>query len=269
MKFSAILTIFFISATLILNAANGQTKRSVRTGFVRIQTERDSVEILLDDKKVGTTPLPPFLATVGKHSVTALNPQRYLWGQFDWRREIYVAPAETLTVRPKFVEIIVFRSQPDGAQVYANDKLIGETPIYFIKKVAAGTEFTIRKTNYYPETVTFNGKYPAFFNIQLSRNEKEFQRQQLMLHLQKRRQSHYRKATYGLWALSAFSGLSSIYFKQQANKNYHNYLGSSSLNKMNRYFDNSLKYDNDSNIALGVFQGCFLLSFYMLYQSYH
>lgn len=264
-------TFFFISVLFLLQKTNAQPGMQTQTGnaFLQIQCEQTGVEIVIDRKSRGKTPLPILSITPGNHSITALNPRRFLWGQFDWHKEISLAPAETLQIKIEFPEVITIRSYPDEAEVFLNDEFIGETPLYFTKRLTPGTKFTLRKKNYFPETITFDGRYPAFYNIRLTRNEQEYQRQLFMQNLERKKHARYRRASYGLWAASLFSGLTSIYFKQEANKNYKNYQNSASLIKMNQYFDNSLKYDNISNISLGIFQSTFWLSLYMLYKSYH
>ncbi len=268
MKFRSLLKLLFFLTMALNSQISANPDSLAQRGYLKILCEREDVEILLDGKTIGKTPLPVLEVEAGKHNIAALNPARFLWGQFDWQEEIHISPAETLVVQPKFAEVIAFRSHPDGAKVYLNDQFIGETPIYIIKKLTPGTTFILRKKYYFPETVTFDGKYPAFFNIQLSRNVAEFRKYQQLLRSQKTRQTRYRKATFALWTISLLSGMSSIYFKQEANQNYRDYLKTSSLKKMNQYFDDTIKYDNLSNVALGIFQGSLLFSFFTLYKSY-
>ena len=104
-----------------------------------------------------------------------------------------------------------------------------------------------------------------FINIQLNKKNNLYNLHKIKFNKLK---SRYRKLSYSLFGLSLISGFSSIYFKNQADQNYNKYLTNGSLNNMNNYFQKSKKYDRYTNTALGVLQGCFLLSFYFLMKSF-
>lgn len=236
-------------------------------GFIKIISEKAGVEVFLDSIKIGTTPLSVISVNSGKHILFAPNPNRFLWGQVDFTRQIDIHPKDTMTVQLKFPTVLVFRSIPDGAEIYLKDKLIGNTPLYFFENVEPGTEFIIKKKYYYPETVTYNENSSAFFDVRLNLNEDEYRNFQFSLLRLKKKKNFYKNTTYSLWTVSLISGLGSIYFKQIANQNYHDYLHSASLNKMEKYYNNSLKFDNLSNIGIGIFQATLFLSFYTFYKS--
>ena len=243
------------------------SKTQAQTGYLGLSAKQNGVEILLDGKRVGRTPLPILQLNQGKYSLWAKNPSRMLWGQFDFHREITIHAAETLYVEIAFPRVIIFRSNPDGAEVYLKNRYIGKTPLYYFDDVEPGTDFILKKNYYYAKTIRFDGKYPAIFNVHLVINEDAYRAYKRILQQQQKRQAFYKKTTFGLWTVAFLSGVSSIYFKQQANNNYQNYLHSASLTKMNRYYDNTLKFDNYSNFGLVTFQISLLASFYTFYKS--
>jgi len=102
--------------------------------------------------------------------------------------------------------------------------------------------------------------------IPLVKNNQSFDFKQVEENEQKR-QSHYRKLTYGMWGLSVLTGLATVYFKDQADEKYRQYLVAGSLRDMNKLFNDSRRFDQYSNISLGAVQRCFMLSFYFLIKS--
>ena len=236
-------------------------------GYLKIVCDVNNVQVLINGKTIGTTPLEIISLPPGKYLVTALNPHRMIWGNADWQQEITIIPSDTVHIQPHFLCLINIRTKPHGADLYLNDEYLGKTPLWIKKPASPGNKLCLKKEGYKDFWIDFDKYQQNHFNIKLEKDEEIYNLQKYLEIQHQKYKSRYRKVTYGLWAVSVISGLTSIYFKQQANENYEKYLTTGSLSKMNQYYDNSVRYDNYTNICLGIFQGSFLLSFYFFMKS--
>lgn len=236
-------------------------------GFLKIHSDFDSLQILIDGKHRETTAFSLFRLKPGTYNVIAINPGRYLWGHLDWQREITIFPFDTLTINPEFKNIFSIRSQPFGADVFIDNELKGTTPLTMLFPQPIMSEILLKKKGYKSQTIKLTEQI-TFLNVNLEKDEAVYNQQNFLSLLNKKKKSYYRKATVGFWTISLVTGLSSIYFKNLADENYDKYLAAGSIKSMNHYYDTAIKNDNYTNICLGVFQGCCMLSFYFLMKSF-
>jgi len=235
-------------------------------GYLQIESDSGGIEILIDGKLIGMTPLPPIALQPGIHQIAALNPQRFLWGNLDWQQTIQIISGDTVFLRPVFKILFSVQSEPFGAEVYLNGEFQGTTPLTLAFESTAPNSLIIKKEGYNDHVIDLNRFQANQLHVQLIKNDQFFDVKGEKLQQQKI-QRRYRKLTYGLWGLSVLTGLATVYFKDQADEKYQQYLVAGSLQDMNKLFNNTKRFDQYSNISLGAVQGCFVLSFYFLIKS--
>ncbi|MCU0644967.1 MAG: PEGA domain-containing protein [bacterium] len=235
-------------------------------GYVKIETDSAGIEILIDGKLIGMTPLPFIALQPGIHQIAALHPQRFLWGNLDWLQTVQIAAGDSIILKPSFKILFSLQSKPFGAEIYINGEFQGTTPLTIAIESKDSSSVILKKEGYNDQFLNLNQFQTNHLQIPLVRNNQLFDFKQVEENEQKK-QSHYRKLTYGMWGLSVLTGLATVYFKDQADEKYRQYLVASSLRDMNKLFNDSRRFDQYSNISLGAVQGCFVLSFYFLIKS--
>jgi PEGA domain len=256
--FSLLASLLFIAIPALLHSQD--------FGYAKIETDSIGIEILIDGKLIGMTPLPAIALQPGNHQVAALHPQRFLWGNLDWLQNVQTLPGDTVIVRPTFKILFSIQSQPFGAEVYLNSVLQGTTPLTIAIESKDSSSVILKKEGYNDQFLDLNQYQANHLQIPLIKNNQSFDFKQVEENEQKR-QSHYRKLTYGMWGLSVLTGLATVYFKDQADEKYQQYLVAGSLKNMNKLYNDAKRFDQYSNISLGAVQGCFVLSFYFLIKS--
>lgn len=235
-------------------------------GYAKIEMDSIGIEILIDGKLIGMTPLPLIELPTGAHQIAALHPQRFLWGNLDWVQTIQISIADTLIVKPTFRILCSIHSEPFGAEVFLNNELQGTTPLTIALDTQTSYSLLLKKEGYADYYLDGSPIQSNHLQVKLSKDDQFFdvkaEQQQ-----QQKTQSRYRKLTYGLWGLSILTGLATVYFKDKADEKYQQYLVAGSLRDMNRFFNDTKRFDQYSNISLGAVQGCFVLSFYFLIKS--
>ena len=236
-------------------------------GYLKIETSRTGIEIHLDQERLGFTPLPVLELEPGNYELTALHPNRYVWGNLDWQQRIQITPDDTLIIKPDFSKILSLRSSPFGADVFVNSQFLGKTPLNLIVSNHENGIVKLKKEGFLDYSISLDEITTNFLNIALIEKKSDFNLITVDWNHQRDIKKRYRRLTYGLWGLSILTGLTTVYFKDQADQKYEQYLRAGSLQDMNKYFQDSKNYDKYANISAGVLQGCFLLSFYFLFKS--
>lgn len=262
-KFIVIILFYSIASSL---PAFDQTNEDA--GFLKIESDSIGIEVRLNNKLLGYTPLPIISLLPGNYLISAVHPHPYLWGNFDWQDTIKILSNDTLIVQPKFKTFFFIRTNPFGAEVFLNNELQGNSPLsLLIYSKNNLQQLLIKKEGYKDYFINLNEISNNFLNVSLTKNNslqslKEFNEQK-----QRKLKNRYRKLAYSFWGLSIVSGLSTAYLKDQADEKYQQYLVAGSLSDMNKYYNESKRFDRYSYVSVGILQGCFALSFYFLMKS--
>lgn len=257
-----------LALMLIFSKTAALDQNQISAGYLNIDVNLPGIPIIIDNKQIGVSPMTLVPLDTGRHTINALNPHRHLWGQLDFFKEIYIQPMETLTVKIDFPSLLSIRTEPDRAEVRINDQFMGKTPLNTPFPDDLTVELLLQKDGFQDFKIKLDSLEQPFLSVKLKEIDEIFNLKKFLKNQQQRQKSRYRRASYGFWTMSVLTGLSSIYFKRQADDNYQSYLNSGSYNKMNRYYDRTIQYDHYTNICLGLFQGCLFLSFYFMMKSY-
>ena len=262
-----IVTLFFLFTFLspTLSPVFGQTHESF--GYLRIQTDSSRVEIRVNNKSIGYTPLPIIALQPGDYIVSAIHSNPYLWGNLDWQNSIQIIHNDTIIIQPEFKTLFSIRTNPFGASVFLNDEFKGNTPLSILVNYPKNYQLLVKKDGFMDYPVDLKQIKNNFLNVNLERNKGQLDLNEFEQQKHRKAKHRYRAVTYSLWGLSILTGLSTVYLKDQADDKYKQYLVAGSLSEMNKYYNEAKKYDRYTYISLGVLQGFFVLSFYFLMKS--
>lgn len=236
-------------------------------GYLKIESDLPNLQIHIDGEPVTYAKIPFFSLTPGKYEITILHPNRYFWGNYDWRENINIASNDTLTLNPVFRYALNIRTTPFGARVFIDDEPKGKTPLTVFLEMGSSYEILIKKQGYYDYTIQSHLIKENYLRINLLKKDNADSEQMSSFDITRSKKARYRKYAYGFWVASLVSGFTTVYLKNEAEDWYDRYLTAGSMSRMNDYYQKSLDYDKYTLISLGALQGCFGLSFYFLIKS--
>ena len=262
-----IFTLFFLLIDLspTPSLVIGQTHET--NGYLKIQTDSNRIEIRLNNKSIGYTPLPIIALKPGDYNISAIHPSPYRWGNIDWQDSIHVIANDTILTQPEFKTLFSIRSNPFGAAIFLNDEFKGNTPLSILLNSHKNFQLLVKKHGFKDYLIDLKQTKNNFLNLNLVQNKGQLVLNKFEQQKHRKAKHCYRLMTYSLWGLSILTGLSTVYLKDQADEKYKQYLVAGSLSEMNKYFNEAKKYDRYTYVTLGVLQGFFVLSFYFLMKS--
>ncbi len=257
--------ILFLHSILFISSIYCQTDEGL--GYLKVATDSTGIEIRLNDKLLGRTPLPIIGLTSGKYQLMARHPNPYVWGNFDWQDSVAIAPPDTIIVHPCFKKLFTVRTNPFDASVFLNNEYRGNTPLAIPLNSYQNFQLLLKKDGFQDYSIDLNPLSSNFLTVNLIKNHAQLKVNELTQQQHRRSKHRYRALTYSFWGLSILTGLSTVYLKDQADEKYQQYLVAGSLKDMNKYYNDARRYDRYTYVSLGVLQGCFVLSFYFLMKS--
>lgn len=236
-----------------------------QTGYLHIDTAYEQLTVSLDDRIIGSSD-DVHEIPVGNYTLSITNPNRGYWMFDDYACPIEITARDTLTIHPVFTRTLSIRSMPHAAQVYFNGKLIGSTPLYYTLTDTTRGTFEVSKEAYHSRLIDLSDIQTGGIYLYLDPIFEIMREQQESLHREQREHVRKKRIAYAYAALAAASGISAAYFNHQSDLKYHAYRRTGDLEKMDRLYDQSIKYEKISKASLGIFQVSFALSFYQLIQ---
>jgi len=237
-------------------------------GYLKIDYDSTGIEIQLNNKTLGLTPLPIIMLTPGTYKIFARHPKPYLWGTFDWQDSIKIVSDDTLIIQPQFVKILFIKTDPFDADVFLNNKLMGQSPLSISFYSVDSSQLLVKKNGYENYGIDLNQVTSDYLNIILTENQRKLGLKDFQLLSQKKSKHRYKKLAYSFWGLSILTGLSTVYLKDQADEKYQQYRVAGSLKDMNKYYQDAKRLDRYTYVSMGILQGCFILASYFLMKSY-
>lgn len=237
-------------------------------GYLKINYDSSGIEIQIDGKTIGFTPLRPVSLTPGIYMISARHPNSYLWGTYGWQDSLQITDGDTLIVQPKFVRVLYIKTDPFDAKIYFENELIGQSPTSISFFPGDSSQLVVKKEGYKDYRIDLNSVRSNYLDLTLSENQRELEPNDLK-QIEKHKSKHrYKRLAYSFLGLSILTGLSTVYLKDQADEKYQQYLVAGSLRDMNNYYRDAKRLDNYTYVSMGILQGCFVLSFYFLMKSY-
>jgi hypothetical protein len=144
-EIDALLTVMESVANQIANIAGKERKVTIEVGKLEVNVEPLEAEIILDNKKVGNSPLLLENVIPGKH-ILQINASGY--DSHEQEINITKEKPTVLNINLKKIFNLSVKSNPSEADIYINNIKIGQTP--FNKKVVEDDkmQISLTKLNY-------------------------------------------------------------------------------------------------------------------------
>ncbi|MGE5351852.1 MAG: hypothetical protein ACM3P0_07205 [Acidobacteriota bacterium] len=213
-------------------AATAQNKEC--TSVLNISTGDSSAVIFLNDSFIGSGHVSREVEK-GRYKIFIKDEARK-WGAQEIQDSIFVAECGvTKNLEYSFKKTAFLRTNPDNADVYYRDSLLGSTPLSIYRTVP---QVEIKKTNYKPVFLT---------SEELAQNPVV----DLQFLGKKPQESFFKTNMFKFLLGTAVAlGTTAAYYKMKANKTYDQYnsTGDSAL------LDRTNRYDLYSGVAFGALQ---------------
>jgi len=252
---------------LYLMLIGSLTQAFSQQGYLHIDCQHPGLNVKLNESTIGFTPIATLPLIAGTYRLSVTHPDKVDWKNEDWTEQILIVAEDTTIVRPQFQQQIILRSTPFDATVFLNNDFLGYTPLYFNFPLTDDKMIFITKEGYESISISASEIKSSTVDVSLKQINPLKKALQSSNKQQEKRLSKNAKISYGLMALSIGAGITSVYFKDQANKHYDRYLTAQNINDMNRYYNTCKKNDRYSSISLGLFEVTFVLSFYTLFKT--
>jgi hypothetical protein len=216
---------------------------------ITIYSNPDQVQVRVNSVLVGITPILDYEVESGYIIIEAISKETGIWDTQNVLQEIYVAAGKDTTIHIKFPKMVKINSIPFHAKLLVNDQFMGLTPVSVEFDRYRGKEFLIEKEN-----------YKSFRFFLENSNSQLYTLEPLDISALEEENTSF---TYGLFhsnMKSKFLFLSgtvvthwlAFYFKNLADSNFEKYNNTANPALMEKYWDNTQKYDRWSDITLGV-----------------
>jgi len=206
--------------------------------------------VRIDSILVGRTPLTDIQVDAGYHLIHVAPPKGGVWNYEDKYVEVAVAENQDTTLSIMFDRPVFINSIPYGAHLKTDYEHIGITPLYVPFESNSGASFQIIKEGYEPYHFVLDKPQPIIAKLKRKEGytEQEKKKPSFFGLMPKK----HVKSKFTLLALTVATHWTSFYLKNLADQKYDDYLRTADPQLMNKYWDETRKYDRLSEISLGV-----------------
>jgi hypothetical protein len=237
------------------------------TALLSLDCSCDDLLVTLDGDSVGVTPLQELSIKAGQHLLVVQGPFQLRWHTQNWQQSIHAVGGQHYRFKVSFPKMYIINTIPFGADVFANGKKLGVTPLTVFASPDSLVTIQVSKTNFKTKTLQLGENEEGEVRIYLEymdgwleqRNRKNLEHQKNL--------RWKRRGLYSSIAFSALAGLSTIYFRDRANEEYATYIRAGSPADMQHYYDRTKYYDKVAGISYTLFQIGFVFSGYFFLVS--
>ncbi len=218
-------------------------------GTLTVASEPEQCWVRIDSVLVGKTPLRNLELPVGEHIVIVYPPQNGLWNIEEKTYNISISNDSPTDLNAVFRNPVFINTMPYGATLFSDTTNFGNTPLYLSFEENRGKSFRLIKNGYKPYEFRLTSPASILAELEQDANyRKETPKPQLLGLI---RRSHL-KSKFTLLAASVASSWASFILKNKANKNFDKYEASSDPVQIDKFWNNTKKYDRLSDITLGI-----------------
>jgi hypothetical protein len=226
--------------------------KAQQPGYLSVSTDIPNAPVYINSRFIGYTPVVNFPISPGRSTLRVKNPDYTNWYARDIVMEIDVSGGDTLELNLKFERFIKINSNPFGATVSLNDSILGTTPVILKAEKIIGKKLKLSRSGYEDMEIIVDEKS---FNISVDLIPMDSSGGELRIKEENKFHLIIPIAIIGL-----ASGLTSIYFKMNADKFYEQYLEIQDPTLL----DKTRRYDKAAGIALVIFEISMAISIYLL-----
>ena len=217
-------------------------------GRIEIQCAIPDLNVYLDNQSIGKTPLFNYAVRPGKHTIRVQNPDPLNWLSRDWESTFSICKDENRTFNVRFDRVFWIGSSPSGANIFLGDRLLGKTPASVTLPDEYSGEITLKYPGYLSKNIEPTRQHSQILHVLLEKPSISEAIQP---------QHHPGLGSKKIWLIGGgiaalASGIAGYYYKNQAEKAYRDYLSSGNPEDMDRYFNDSKRYDTCSGILYGI-----------------
>ena len=216
--------------------------------WIEIQCDIPDLDIFLNNQSIGKTPLAKYVVSPGEHTVRVQNPDPLDWLSRDWESTFSIRKHENHILIVRFDRIYWIGSSPSGANIFLEDRLLGKTPASVILPDENSGKISLEHPGYWSRNIDLIKQNSRILHVLLEKSG-------INETIQSTPCSSF--SSKKVWLIGGgiaalVSGIAGYYYKDRAEKAYQNYLTSEYPGKMNRYFNESKKYDTYSGVFYGI-----------------
>lgn len=206
--------------------------------------------VRVDSILVGITPIKDIQVQIGLHTIDIAPPKGGVWNYEDKHLEVFIREDQDTTLNINFSKPVFINSNPYGAHLKSEQNYIGITPLYLPFENNKGYSFEIIKEGYEPYQFILETPDPILAKLRKSEGyiEQQKKKPQLFGLLPRK----HVKSKFTLLALTVATHWASFYLKNVADEKYDKYLQTADPQLMDKYWNETRKYDHISEITLGV-----------------
>lgn len=241
-------------------------KSTFRMGWIQIRSGSTVEKIWIDSLEIPFTKGDIINLAAGSHifQFRAENPGN--WFMHDLVDTVNIDAGDTLDYFLIFPEYKMINSDPYGANIRMNGKLLGQTPLLISKPDLIANKITLSKDSY-KDTTLFGlknlSKAPMItLHIDADAQIKKNQLKKINLS----RKSKHKKLALLTFGVSLASGSAAYFLKKRADKNYDRYRKAGNPEDINRFYDLTKKNDRFSAATYIIFEINLLASTYFFFK---
>lgn len=221
-----------------------------RNNQIAINSTPSNSWVRIDSILVGKTPLADIQLQPGMHVIDIAAPKGGIWNYQDKIISINLRENQDTTITVTFYKPVYINSIPYGAHLKSDTEYIGIAPLYLPFEPNRGASFKLIKEGYEPYSFALDKPNPIVARLQKKEGyvEPEREKPRLLGFLPKEKV----KSKFALLAVTVAAHWASFYFKNVADEKYENYQRTANPQLMDKYWDETRKYDRLSDISLGV-----------------
>jgi hypothetical protein len=215
---------------------------------IEVRCDIPNLNVYLDNRWIGRTPLPECPLQPGEHAIRIQNPDLLNWMSRDWESTISIHKGENRIIQVRFDRMYWIDSSPSDASIFCGDRLLGRTPASVTLPDENSRNITLELPGYQSQTIDPTVQESRMLHVTLEKiGSVETERPET--------KSFFGSKKFwiiggGIVALA--SGIAGYYYKDQAEKAYRNYLKSGNPKKMEEYYNDSKKFDTRSGVLYGI-----------------
>ena len=256
------LCFFFVKLPLSYGAGPRPEYPADEHGYLMLETKHQGLEVRIDGRFIGITPLGYVVLPPGLHKVRISPPVPGNWLDGGWLENVRISPADTLRVPVVFVTSYSIKSTPYEAKVLLDSDEIGQTPIFFKLFENERKYVTLSKQGFADTTFAVGLAERRFFDIKLKRRMEDPEISEAAKSDKLRNGSRSKLRLYAASGLALVSGALALYFREKGNDRFDRYRSTGEPGAADRFFADAKRYDRFAAAAFGIFQVSFVASFY-------
>lgn len=216
---------------------------------ITIFSSPNQIKIRLNSVIIGETPLEKIEIEPGNYHLEAISLAPGIWNNTNISKRFTIKSGQDTTIYINFHHPVKINSIPYSAILYQENRQLGTTPLDIPFEENRGKEFRLEKPGYKTLTFILNNPDSKLFTLQKIDLSSSYGESSSFTHSLFHKRT---KTKFILIAGTVAAHWMAFYFKNLADDNYEKYLVTGNPNLMNKYWDNTQKYDRISDISLGI-----------------